>query len=261
LAAYGLYAWLAAPIVVIPVLILVAFAPGLLLRRRIAHWGARALFWLLGSPVRVDGARIDPSASCVVVANHASYLDGAILTAALPTHFTFLIKEEMKRFPAVGFLLRRLGSQFVNRENASQRHRIGRRLMEAAHRGDALAVFPEGTFDAEPGLRKFRAGAFRAARSAGIELFPVVILGARDKFPANSAWLRPGPLQVHICEALHAAGYASPQELVRATRAAMLEKLGEPDLDAAQGRHATSPHSSGHRPLLEAANECSEQGP
>lgn len=259
---YGLYAWVIVPVVVIPVLILLSVTPRLALRRRIASLGAQLLFRLIGSPIKLEGTRIAASEHCVVVANHSSYLDGVILTAALPTHFTFLIKEQMSRFPVAGFILRRLGSQFVNRENASQRHRIGRRLVEAASRGDALALFPEGTFDAEPGLRQFQAGAFRAARRAGIPVFPTVILGARDKFPADTAWLRPGPLRVRVCSPLQAAEFESPEMLIRATRAAMLEHLGEPDLQSAQRKdETTSPRSSDRRPLQEASSECSERGP
>ena len=36
-----------------------------------------------------------PPGQCVVVCNHASYLDGVVLTAALPPQFGFVIKREM----------------------------------------------------------------------------------------------------------------------------------------------------------------------
>src|SRR5262249_1789695 len=84
---YGCYAWLALLAAVIPTCVLLAIAPGVERRRRIARAGARFFFLAIGSPVRVEG---DPIAHypCVVVANHASYLDGIILTAALPAGFT-----------------------------------------------------------------------------------------------------------------------------------------------------------------------------
>lgn len=255
---YGLYVWLVVVLTVVPVCAALAVAPGLDNRRRIARAGARAIFRLIGSPVHVTGAEIDAATHCVVVANHASYLDGVIMTAVLPTQFTFLIKVEMSRFPVAGFILRRLGSQFVNREDASQRHRVGRSLLEAARSGQALAVFPEGTFDAEPGLKRFHGGAFRAACRADILLYPAVILGSRAKFRAETALPRPGPLAVHVCAPLHPREHGSPGALMAATRAAILEHLGEPDLE---GRELTSLRSSDPHPLRADASECSEPGP
>ena len=154
-----------------------------------------------------------------------------ILTAVLPPQYTFLIKGEMVRVPLASFVLRRLGSEFVDRNSSRQRHRSARRLVQAAREGSALAVFPEGTFDEIPGLKPFHHGAFRAAWQAGLPIAPVVITGARQKLPAD-IWLpRPGPLAVEFCPIIVSSGFADQHALVRATREAMLQRLGEPDLD------------------------------
>ena len=81
---YGCYAWLALLAVIVPMCVVLAVTPGLARRRRIARGAARLFFFVIGSPVRVEGSAIEPHYPCVVVANHASYLDGIILTAALP---------------------------------------------------------------------------------------------------------------------------------------------------------------------------------
>jgi 1-acyl-sn-glycerol-3-phosphate acyltransferase len=113
------------------------------------------------------------------VANHASYLDGIILTAALPAGFTYLIKQQMARVPIAGFVLRRLGSAFVDRNDPNDRQRIARALVGLAVKGDALGFFPEGTFDASPGLKPFQLGAFSAAARANLPVVPIVIYGSR----------------------------------------------------------------------------------
>jgi 1-acyl-sn-glycerol-3-phosphate acyltransferase len=165
-----------------------------------------------------------------VIANHSSYLDGIILTAALPARFTFVIKHEMARYPFAGFLLRRIGSEFVNREDGRQKNQVTRRLFKAAESGDALAFFPEGTFNASRGLRRFQPGAFAAARRSGLPVVPVVIFGARDKLPAQ-AWLpAPGPLSITISTPINPSQYDSARGLITASRAAILARLDEPDL-------------------------------
>jgi len=238
-AGYGSYAWLALLAIVIPTSILLAVAPRLHHRRQIARSAARLFFRVIGSPVRVEGAAIDPHYPCVVVANHASYLDGIILTAALPAGFTYLIKHQMSSIPVAGFMLRRLGSAFVNREDMLDRKRSARALMGLAVRGDALGFFPEGTFDASPGLKPFQLGAFSAAARAKLPVVPIVIHGARHKLPSRRLLPSPGPLRVRICEPLDSARHESARHLMHATRRAMLEHLDEPDL--APAGHAKGP--------------------
>ncbi|HEX5047186.1 MAG TPA: lysophospholipid acyltransferase family protein [Gammaproteobacteria bacterium] len=229
-AGYGCYAWLALLAAVVPTCVLLALTPGVQRRRRVARAGARFFFLAIGSPVRVEGEPIGAHYPCVVVANHASYLDGIILTAALPAGFTYLIKQEMARVPVAGFILKRLGSAFVNREDVLDRKRIARRLVEAAVRGDALGFFPEGTFDTSPGLKPFQPGAFAAAVRAKLPVVPVIIYGARRKLPAKQVLPAPGPLRVRVCAPAFPDAHPTARALAHATRATMLENLDEPDL-------------------------------
>jgi 1-acyl-sn-glycerol-3-phosphate acyltransferase len=229
--AYGCYAWVALVAIVLPLCLVLAVTPGLDRRRRLARGAARLFFVAIGSPVRVEGNTIEPHYPCVVVANHASYLDGIILTAALPAGFTYLIKLEMSRMPIAGFLLRRLGSAFVDRDDRHDRHRTARALFSLATRGSALGFFPEGTFDKSPGLKAFHLGAFSAAARAKLPVVPIVIHGSRWKLPSGRFLPRPGPLLVHLCDAVSLpSSDPSAQALMSRTRRAMLEHLDEPDL-------------------------------
>jgi 1-acyl-sn-glycerol-3-phosphate acyltransferase len=184
--------------------------------------------------VRVEGGAIEPHYPCVVVANHASYLDGIILTAALPAGFAYLIKFEMNRVPIAGFILRRLGSAFVDRDDRHDRQRTARALHSLAARGSALGFFPEGTFDESPGLKAFHLGAFAAAARAKLPVVPVVIYGARRKLPSGALLPRPGPLRVRICEAVRPpAADPTARALMAEARRTMLQHLDEPDLASA----------------------------
>ena len=228
--AYGCYAWVALLVIVVPLCVVLAVTPGVARRRRLARGAARLFFVAIGSPVGVEGNSIEPHYPCVVAANHSSYLDGIILTAALPAGFTYLIKHEMRRVPLAGFLLQRLGSTFVDRDDRHDRHRTARALHTLATRGAALGFFPEGTFDKSPGLKTFHLGAFSAAARAKLPVVPVVIHGARRKLPSGAFLPRPGPLRVYVCDAVKPPGDTTARELMAATRRAMLARLDEPDL-------------------------------
>jgi len=228
---YAGFAWFILLFLVVPVAAGCLLLPGLVRRRTVARWGAAVMLKMIGSNVQILGEPLTKEDAAIVVANHQSYLDGIILTAVLPPHYTFLIKREMVRVPIVGFVLSRLGSQFVDRSSAGQRHRSGRKLVQAARQGHALAVFPEGTFDKREGLKPFHMGAFRAAWRAGLSVAPIVITGARAKLPSDSWLPRPGRLTVEFCPRIPASDFRNDTDLMRATRSAILECLDEPDLD------------------------------
>jgi 1-acyl-sn-glycerol-3-phosphate acyltransferase len=232
---YGVYAWLILLVVIIPVAVGLLITPGVMRRRHLAHLAAKTVLAMIGSRLRVEGAAPGKNVPCVVVANHSSYLDGIILTAALPPRFTFLIKHEMTKVPLAAFVLRRLGSHFVDRDSAQQRHRTAKRLVSAVANGGALAVFPEGTFDRPPGLRRFQMGAFAAAWRARTAIVPVVIEGARRMLPSEARLPRPATLTVRICAPIAPEAHPDAAALMAATRRAMLEHLDEPDLTVEAG--------------------------
>src|SRR5512134_1000653 len=113
--AYGVYAALLFLVVALVALAGVLLLPTLRARRGTARIAARSFFLLAGMPLKLRGLDNLPAGQCVVVANHASYLDGVVMAAALPPRFGFVIKREMNDVPVAGLLLRRIGSEFVDR--------------------------------------------------------------------------------------------------------------------------------------------------
>lgn len=215
---FGCYAWLAFTVCALPAVALIALFPGVRTRRRIAQLGAKGVFALWGSPISVASGRDALSTPCIVVANHESYLDGIILTAALPPEFSFVIKAEMKRVPLAHLLLRRIGSVFVERGDKAKAATVARQLIRSVARGSNLAFFPEGTFDETPGLKPFRPGAFAAAKRSGAVIVPIAISGSRGMLPADSWLPQPGALRVRIGADLDPADYENAKALAEAAQ-------------------------------------------
>ncbi len=214
-------------------LLLILFLPRLSWRRRVTHAAARLALFLCGMRVRVlHGERL-PAGSCVVVANHASYLDGVALFAALPPSFGFVIKREMNDVPLAGLLLRRIGSHFVDRSGASQGKRDARALLREAQVGGAMAFFPEGTFQPQPGLGRFRPGAFVIAARGRLPVVPIAIRGTRHALPPGTMLPLPGRLDVELAPVIDppTPGDAGSLEAVMNTaRREILARIPEPDL-------------------------------
>lgn len=232
---YGIYAALLFLAVTLVALVGVILLPSLRLRRATARIAARTFFLFAGMPVRLEGRENLPAGQCVVVANHASYLDGVVMTAALPPRFGFVIKREMNDVPLAGLLLRRIGSEFVERYNRHKGATDARRVLRTAASGHSLVFFPEGTFTPEVGLGKFHTGAFAIAARAACPVVPAVILGTRRNMPATRVLPRPGPIEVRYGAPIGpvVAQDGDPALQLRdASRAAILAELGEPDLAA-----------------------------
>ncbi|HUG72914.1 MAG TPA: lysophospholipid acyltransferase family protein [Steroidobacteraceae bacterium] len=235
--------WLAIPyaawagtvflLLAVAVLILMLPVPWQELRRRMVRSAARLALWLCGLRVSVQHVDYLPATPSVVVANHASYLDGIVLFAALPPVFGFVIKREMSRVPLANLLLRRIGSHFVDRSGAQRGARDTRKLLKRAQAGGAMAFFPEGTFSAEPGLARFRSGAFVVAANARLPIVPVAIRGTRRALPAVRPMPRPGRIEVELAPPLPPPVSSSAADVavaLGAARAAILARIPEPDL-------------------------------
>jgi 1-acyl-sn-glycerol-3-phosphate acyltransferase len=178
--------------------------PNLRQRRLVARAGARAFMRLSGIPVAVEGSERLPTTPCVVVANHASYIDAIIMVDALPPDFAFVIKKEMARAPLAGLLLRRLGSEFVERFNRHKGATDARRVLKLAATGQSLVFFPEGTFDEKRQIGKFLGGAFTTAMRSNMPVVVVAIHGSRDVMPPGGLMLYRMPIRVEILQVLDA---------------------------------------------------------
>lgn len=233
---YGVYAWMVFLVLALFAFFAMLLVPGVERRRRTARWSARTWLRLAGMSLDVRGLSHLPEGHCIVVANHASYLDGVVMTAALPPRFGFVIKREMNDVPVAGLLLRRLGSEFVERFNRNRGAADARRVLRTAAQGHSLVFFPEGTFSHEPGLLKFHTGAFVTAVRASCPVVPCVIRGTRAALPSSRSFPHRSAITVDILEPI-----ATPNdESAHATtalrdraRAVILNELQEPDLEAA----------------------------
>ncbi len=229
-AVFGLYMLLVFFALAISLFPFLLILPKLAWRRSMARALSGLVFFLCGMKPAVRGLENLPDTACVIVANHASYLDGVILTATLPPAFAFVIKREVTQVPFVHYLLRNIGSEFIERHSSGGKARDSRRLLRKASSGSAMAFFPEGTFRLEPGLLPFHNGAFAAAVRGGLPLVPVVIRGARRILPAKAFWPRWGRIEVEVLPAIDPpeAGIGGQHRLKEAARLSIQARLGEP---------------------------------
>lgn len=206
---------------------LVILGPTLPIRRFIGRHGVRLALTCIGVPLHVRGTGLLPGGAAIAVANHASYVDGIVLTAALPARFTFVVQDGAANWPYVGLMIKRMGVSFINRSNPREGATQTRALLRRVQDGESLAIFAEGTFEAGPGLLAFKNGAFLLAARAGVPVVPVGIRGTRRFYGDGYRLPRWSRIEIEIGAPIPASHH--PGELRDAARAAVLGLCGEPD--------------------------------
>lgn len=233
-AIHAPFAALALVLAFVVVCLVVICGPTQTIRRELGRAGVRFALACAGVRIHVSGLQRLPSGANIVVANHASYLDGLVLTAALPRRYSFVVQDGAASWPLVGLTIRRMGVVFVNRAEARAGARITRLLMRRLQREESLAMFAEGTFKPEPGLLPFKNGAFIMAARTGAQVVPVGIRGTRRLYGGGRRLPRWSRVEIEVGTPVRADGSdrEAALRLRDAARAQVLGLCGEPDRHA-----------------------------
>ncbi|MBY6241078.1 AMP-binding protein [Methylosinus sp. Sm6] len=230
--AYAAWWWLVIACGYAAAWITVMATPGLERRWTATRRIARAMLAALGAPVSAEGSERLPDGGAMLVFNHSSYMDVALLAAFLPGAPAYVAKRELARQLFAGPFLSRLGVLFVERFDAVAGAADAERLAAAA-RGRNLVFFPEGTFTRRPGLGGFYLGAFKIAAAAGLPVYPGVLRGTRSMLRSDQWFPRRAALSLRIEPPIRPEGtdFSAALKLRDAARAEILARCGEPDVD------------------------------
>jgi len=138
----------------------------------------RIVTWWLGKVRRILNVKVtvhgEPAAAPVLIAaNHISWLDIPLLGGLTRSHF--LSKQEVRQWPAVGWLAARAGTIFIERGGRNAAENAVERLIWHLKWGKSPAIFPEGTTTDGQRVRRFHPRLLSAAVYAGTAVQPVAI--------------------------------------------------------------------------------------
>ncbi len=219
----------------------VMILPGRKLRWWVAHSLARFLVFATGTKILVNGLENLPPESqiSVFVANHASYLDSFAVVAAIPRDFSFIAKQELRNSIFTGPVLKKIGTEFVERFDKRQGVSDAQDIAGTKQRSQSLFFFPEGTFTRVSGLQNFHMGAFITAATANMPVVPVAIRGTRSMLRPDTWMPRRGRITFAIGKAITpdavvegetSSHWATAVKLKEAARQHILSHCGEVDL-------------------------------
>jgi len=176
--------------------------------------------------VRVRGReRLAPGRSYVVLANHQGNFDILALYGFLGRQFRWVIKQELRNVPFLGWGCAAIGHIFVDRRDPQRAYASLEAAKPHLAGGVSVVFFPEGTRSADGRLQRFKRGGFVMARQLELEIAPVTLSGSHAVLPKGCLFPRPGTIEVTIHPPLAPRDHPDDAALVAAARAAIASGL------------------------------------
>jgi 1-acyl-sn-glycerol-3-phosphate acyltransferase len=134
----------------------------------------------------------------IVAANHANYLDGVVLGAALPRKISFLVMPRVYRAtPLHPYFHDHVGSIPVSLARPDPG--AIRRALRVLEQGGVVGIFPEGPFSRHGTLVRGQPGVALVALRSGVPVVPVAISGTFHALAARRFFVpRRVPLTVRF---------------------------------------------------------------
>jgi long-chain acyl-CoA synthetase len=192
----------------------------------------RPLIWLLAAPRVVRRTGKFPQGPVLVIANHVTAYDGALVLYALPGR----LRRQMAIAMSGEILLdlrrgRNQGSTLLNvlapvtywlvtaLFNVFPLPRLRGFRSSFAHAGEAMdrgysvLIFPEGHRSEDGTLQPFRPGIGLLAQKSHVAVVPVALIGLGEMRSKGGRWFRSGRLEIRLGEAVSVDEEAEPVEL------------------------------------------------
>lgn len=133
----------------------------------------------------------------IVAANHFSWADPVLVSAALPRPTYYLAKERLFVNPVSRWFFESMGQIPVNRQAGGNEDALSA-SMQLLERGFAVGVFPEGTRSRYGELKRGKTGIARIAARSGAAVLPIALTSA-EFWPKHAAVPKFGePVYVNV---------------------------------------------------------------
>ena len=192
----------------------------------------RPLVWLLASPRVVRQTGELPQGPLLIIANHVTAYDGALVLYALPARLRrqtaiamsgeilMDLRRGRNQDNATLNLLAPLGYWLVTALfNVFPLPRLRGFRRSFAHAGEAMdqgysvMIFPEGHRSDDGKLQPFRPGIGLLAQESRVPVVPVALIGLGELRAAKARWFRSGQLEIRVGEVIPVDEESEPAEL------------------------------------------------
>ncbi|MBS0313641.1 MAG: MFS transporter [Proteobacteria bacterium] len=152
----------------------------------------RFLCWILISVayrLRVRGLEnIPDTGPVIIVANHVSYVDALVITAACRRPIQFVMDHSIFQTPFLGWAFRQMKAIPIAsaKEDPAMMERAFERVRQTLAEGDVVGIFPEGKLTRDGEMNPFRPGIERIVAETGAPVVPLALRGLWGGFFSRS---------------------------------------------------------------------------
>jgi len=162
-------------------------------------WWARMFCYLFGIRVTVDGLEnIEENHSYVFVANHQSMYDIFAIYGWLPVVFKWVMKQELRKVPFIGFGCQAAGHIFIERGKGMSAMRSLEKAKQTLQGGVSIVIFPEGTRSHDGQVSRFKRGAFSLATQLDLPVVPISLSGCYEVLSRKDILVHRHPIHLHV---------------------------------------------------------------
>lgn len=174
----------------------------------------------------------------LMVSNHQSFLDPAILGVQLKRPMSYLAKSELWKNKALGWLITNLNA-FPVRQGAGDVGAI-KETISRLQEGHLLNLYPEGSRTEDGELLPIQAGVALVIRKAKVPVIPAVVDGSFGAWPKGRLLPRAHPVRVLIGKPIMLHD-VKPKEMVEVIDRLFREMLAE--LRSKESHEGTKPRT------------------
>jgi len=149
--------------------------------------------------IQVEGLQhVQSQQTYVFIANHVNLFDVFVLYGYIPNFLRGVELDEHFDWPFYGLLIRRLGMIPISQTNARSALKSLHHAKKTIAEGTSIIILPEGGRTLDGQLQPFKRGAFLLAKEAGVDIVPVVMIGAYQIKRKGSSLIRPGNMTLRF---------------------------------------------------------------
>ena len=165
---------------------------------RVTWLSARAYYRLWHRWRVFNAGRVPRTGPVIIAANHASYLDPALIGSGVPRPINYLARESLFRSPVFDLYLRALNVVPVDRDGGGAAGLKG--ILDRLLNGGAVILFPEGTRTSDGQLQPARAGIGLTVIKSNAPVVPVRVFGTFAAWSRHQALPHPRRVMVKYGE-------------------------------------------------------------
>jgi 1-acyl-sn-glycerol-3-phosphate acyltransferase len=191
---------------------------------------SKTVLFCCGIRVSSEGEEnIDPTKQYIVMMNHVNIFDLFVAYSRYPGKGRGVEEESHFKMPLYGWLVKRIGMIPINRKSGIKAMNGLRKAADLIRKRKdfSVAILPEGTRTRSGKLGNFKKGGFLLAMEAGLEIVPMIQVGAYEIKKQPNWKIRPGKIRFIIEKPISTREYTKDNVdlLINKTRDVFLEYL------------------------------------